>query len=79
VQSRAGQIVREIDLGSRISTEDGKRLVKVTCDVDDRVSQNMRGRRKDDDRVGGLGMRFRVGGTKEWPSRQGTGEEARRT
>jgi hypothetical protein len=45
----------------------------VACDADDRVSQNVREKKKkkkDHDRGGGLGTRFRVGGTKEEMAQQ---------
>lgn len=47
-----------------------KMVIQVTCDVDVRVSHNVQEKVMgwEQDRGVGLGMRFRVGGTKEWPS-----------
>lgn len=39
----------------------------VACDVDDTAVQK---KKREQDRGVGLGMRFRVGGTKEWPRAQ---------
>lgn len=70
---------RSVKLGLDVSDNGRQRWLDPSPCDDNRVPKNVQEKGKQRDRGVGLGMRFRAGGTKEWPSRQGAGEDTRRT